>query len=204
MGREYTGYQAAERPDRLFHGRSAWAMRLTLYMDWATPQERTARTKRKPKIRRMGYSSSAMPSPVSASAHVRRCRPAACLHGKIFNLLSWPRSPARNHGEMVTGISRRGGSLCAAKIMIQDLLSIKVINIIFNTYLFCHKQKRGPSGPPAFIMKEKETGRTPACRNPSPGNQAWFPDRTAGRKCAAWPVWASSTTVSRCAMRSRL
>ena len=23
MGREYTGYQAAERPDRLFHGRSA-------------------------------------------------------------------------------------------------------------------------------------------------------------------------------------
>lgn len=143
MGREYTGYQAAERPDRLFHGRSALGHEAHAVMDWATPQERTARTKRKPKIRRMGYSSSAMPSPVSASAHVRRCRPAACLHGKIFNLLSWPRSPARNHGGMVTEISRRGGSLCAAKIMIQDCLSIKVINIIFDTCLFCHKQKKG-------------------------------------------------------------
>ena len=29
-------------------------------------------------------------------------------------------------------------------------------------------------------MKEKETGRPPACRNPSPGNQTWSPDRTAG------------------------
>jgi len=50
--------------------------------------------------------------------------------------------------------------------MIQDCLSIKVINIIFDTCLFCHKQKKGPFRAPCFHNEGK--GNRPDTRVPEP------------------------------------